>query len=253
MLTYTFAFRLGQNVKKYTNIIPLLLLTLLAGCKEEGERPDQATLELELLAIIDQAEIIPDTQVYTNKAGNLLSITRLEYYVSDFRFRHVDGRWVEIDNYVYHDALGGGKKIQIHNLPYGDYDSLSFSFGLNAAMNKIDALPGNLENISMAWPDHMGGGYHFLKLEGRFRSANGQSIGYSCHLGENISERPIKVAATLGYHGSGSSIRIVMDPMEWFGGNFVLDLNNHNYTMGIDSLMTSIAGNAPQVFKITVP
>ena len=38
----------------------------------------------------------------------------------------------------------------------------------------------------MAWPDVMGGGYHFLKLEGHYKK-DSLLAGYAMHIGQNGS------------------------------------------------------------------
>ncbi len=54
-------------------------------------------------------------------------------------------------------------------LPEGQYDSIGFTFGLNEADNLTFNYVNPPESF-MFWPDTLGGGYHYLKLNGKWKN-----------------------------------------------------------------------------------
>jgi hypothetical protein len=53
-------------------------------------------------------------------------------------------------------------------------------------------LSTTLDNLNMAWPTAMGGGYHFLKMEGHYLDSLNTNQGYAIHIGKNENLMPVK-------------------------------------------------------------
>ena len=68
------------------------------------------------------------------------------------------------------------------NLQDDSYNGLGLIFGFQADDN-ITGEYLNLNSAGWSWPDMLGGGYHFMKLEGKFISANSDTISYAYHMG----------------------------------------------------------------------
>jgi len=226
----------------------------LTSCKDSTIIPPltESKVDLQVEYSLGEKELLDDSIAYANKAGNAFSISRLEYYLSDISVKENGKWWIPVSEYQYFDALDQPENEPLV-VPIGSYDSIRFNIGLYPALNKTNALPPELYNIRMAWPDAMGGGYHFLKLEGHFLNEKFEAKGYALHVGTDACLRsvtlPLSFEATLAEH----SMKLKMDISEWYGGPNVFDLDKGvNYTMGEDSLMNALADNGVGVFKEVV-
>jgi hypothetical protein len=230
-----------------------LFLFLLSCKKDRDPEPDPSinAVNVQLSFECDGLPLVKDSFLYTNDAGNNYSVNRLQFYLSDFVFRKPDGTELKIVAPVYVDFFGNRNfTFRLEGIPYGLYDRIRFCIGLPPLLNVPGGLPNTLENTSMIWPEAMGGGYHFLKLEGRFKFS-GQTYGYAIHLGKN--PHLVKIDSFGQFHltSGHAPLRMRMNINEWFRNPHVYDFNTDgNYTMGSDSLMLKIAQNGTDVFTI---
>ncbi len=105
----------------------------------------------------------------------------------------------------------------------------------------------------MIWPVEMGGGYHFTKLEGRYKLPGNGNCGYAVHLGtNNMLMLHNKLDVSLGLKANSSdTLFLTMNINEWFTNpNTYNFLVQGNYTMGNDTLMLMLKENAKDLFKI---
>ncbi len=232
-------------------VLPLSLL--IGGCRKETE-----TLPPETLIVIgfevDGHELKPDTMQFRNAAGFTYSVTRLEGYLSDFRFYPSGGGDpLSMDGVWYFRAFDvGHTSIVLPADIRGHFDSIRFAIGLDSASNVVDGLPANWENIHMAWPVPMGGGYHFLKLEGHYRGQEDQGVsGYAMHLGTNAFRMEVlQKDVVLQEEPSGGGLRLIMNVNEWFCDPSVYDfVHDGSYSMGQAGPMQKLAANGWNVFQ----
>ena len=64
----------------------------------------------------------------------------------------------------------------------GSY-TLQFRFGLDAITNVTNSFVNEAFHTSMSWPEMMGGGYHYMKLEGSYTN---DSTFYNTHTGPTM-------------------------------------------------------------------
>lgn len=228
----------------------------LHACKKKS--PDEqlsltsGALTINVLHKIDSLALCNGQFNYVNDAGNIYSITRLMYYLSDLNLIKEDSSVIEIKDFKYLDAFSvSNNSIVVSSPPPGNYIGLKFNIGLDSIKNQSGYLPITNESINMQWPDMMGGGYHFLKLEGYFKDTVGNNFGYAMHIGKNKCLIPIII-----YHpiqldkNSNQQITLVMNINEWYRNPTVFNFNvDGNYTMGNDTLMKKIANNGRDVFS----
>ncbi len=238
-------------------LITSLIFAFLVSCKKDEDtiyKPiDTGELKIALGYHIDNKNLVYDTLQYQNAAGNKYSVTRVFYYISNLRLYKSDNSSNPIQSVTYVDAAKNNSEIRISGIPVGDYNAISFSIGLDTAYNKSNALPETVDNINMAWPDEMGGGYHFLKLEGHYLNASNQEKGYTVHLGTNAAlVNHNKLIANIAItKNQTTSIGLKMNINEWFTGPYNYNFNTDgNYTMGDVILMQKIMNNGKDVFTI---
>ncbi len=229
----------------------LLFLSLFGtSCKEEDPKP-KTTLTLLISENNKDEEISYDSIVFQNMIGNRYSITRLQYFISNLQFHQKQVGWIFQEGVIYCDGRQSHEPIEFNDLPQAEYDSIAFTFGLNENDNRTGGLPANTENLNMAWPVPMGGGYHFLKMEGHHINMESKKVGYALHVGTNIDRGDIKQEVFFDL-SRDQTIALVMDSDEWFQHPNALDLNNISYTMGNDTMMLKVLQNALSVFKLEV-
>lgn len=191
-----------------------------------------------------------DSMNCTNAAGNFYSVSRLEYFISGIvlhaaegDFRHDGVYYVNARKAVY-DVLG---PIRV---PERTFNGISFNIGVDSIKNIPDGLPNTIENNGMFWPVAMGGGYHFLKLEGYFEDTSGLS-GYAIHLGKNKNLVRVHQSLAAGQQKGILRLSCMMDVNEWFDHPEKFDLTKDGkYTMSSDVLMKKIAANGEDVFTM---
>ncbi len=230
----------------------ILVITSFGACKKNDNFfPEKIKLTIKLNHVIDGNLLVFDTLVFFNEAGNNYEITRLEYYISNIKLHSDFLGDYESNDIIYVDAANPEScSFTLNNVPSGKYNSISYTIGIDSIRNVSYYLPNTNENIGMAWPDGMGGGYHFLKLEGHYLY-NTVSTGFAIHLGSN----PFQVNGSLsqefmlGYNPY--QIRMEMNVNEWFKNPITYNLQTDgNYTMGSALLMNKIRVNGHDVFTL---
>lgn len=238
--------------RKYFALI--LAVVALASCRKEKENvipvPTTGDLAINVGYHIDGKQLLFDSLMYTNAAGNIYSVTKVHYYLSRFRlYSEGEIKYVS-DTIVYVDAQQF-MSVTFRNMPVTTYDSVSFHIGLDEAQNMSNSLPATTENINMGWPDVMGGGYHFLKLEGHWMDTTGK-LGYAMHIGKNgfLVKSGVKKNITIR-GGKTSDIKLMMNINEWFENPHTYNLAKDGvYSMGNAPLMKMLSENGSDVFTL---
>ena len=162
------------------------LAVLLAACNKKTPEPITVTVKIE--GDVDGEAIEFDQIKYTNQAGEKYSIEKCVFYLSNIQLvRNDDSVYGDKPKAHYFSLREGRLTTSLYNVPVGDYKAIRFIFGVAPELNTTGGLPNNPENINMAWPDMMGGGYHHMKLEGQY-VANGDTGSYNTHLGDLLKD-----------------------------------------------------------------
>lgn len=125
--------------------------------------------------------------IYTNAAGNNYMITGLKYFISDITLYRNDGKTKMIDEskdifYVDEDIPATKQLKFSDNIPAGNYDSISFVFGLTEEKNKSYRFV-NPPEVIMGWPEVLGGGYHYMMLDGKWKTPDNEVLPFNFHMG----------------------------------------------------------------------
>jgi hypothetical protein len=226
---------------------------LLGSCRESSPAPEPAELALVLEHQVGGEALEWEQLRYTNAAGNHYSLSRLEYYLSGLELVSDRGVVHAFPDPIYVNAREEQHPLTEISLPAGNYQRLSFFIGLSPEQNCSGCLPPSPENLNMAWPDGMGGGYHFLKLEGRYSGQNPSLLGYALHLGTNACLVPIRIEQPFTLGPGQQQLRLRMEVQEWFQNpeTYCLD-SDGNYSMGDAVLMQKIARNGQHVFTFSI-
>jgi len=172
---------------------------------------------------------------YTNANGDVLNIERLRYLISNIKFKKANGETVVFDGYHLVDVSQTGTLSfsPSLNAPLDNYSSMTFIFGLVEANNISGAYP-DLNSVSWNWPDMLGGGYHFMQMDGNYQIENSSFAPFNFHHGtarvsEGIFEQNFFEVNLAGFTlTSDADIEIKMNIAEWFKNPNTWDLNVYN-------------------------
>lgn len=175
--------------------IVILLLLLQAASPA-------ADLSIRMEVSFNDRSLLLNTSGYKNHAGQEISISRLDWLLSEFRVHSSERGWLEATGQNAFFSVGKGRRqFTLTGVPSGEFDRVSFRVGLNPRVNASnparfgpdDPLNPLLNGLHWSWQ----GGYVFLAVEGRWNKGT-NSGGYSYHLGNDhmrmIVERPIKLS-----------------------------------------------------------
>ncbi len=238
---------------KFKILVLSCIIVGIFSCKKDTVILEPGALKLALKYRVDGDSLQFDTIKYLNAAGNKYSLYHLEYYISGVSFYKSDGSSFVSNSVFYINAQKSvTNSLLVGNIPQGSYSSISLLIGLDSNTNKTNFLPNILDNINMAWPDAMGGGYHFMKMEGYFKDkADVKQDGYAMHLGRNNNLVTINLSFPLIITKDVQTKTLTMNINEWYKNPSNYDFETDgNYSMGLPNAMSKLAQNGKDVFTI---
>ncbi len=180
-----------------------------------------------------------NTVQYINENNDVLSIERLRYLISNITFQKTNGEKIVIKGYNLID-LADSESFFYQTpikIPIGVYSNVFFTFGFNNQDN-LDGIYTDLNTASWNVPMMLGGGYHYMQLDGKFVGISGIEQGFQYHAiravdktnPENLVFQDTFFNVNLGevVVRSNSNINVKMNIAEWFKEPYLWDLNQLN-------------------------
>lgn len=232
--------------------LPLVVAILfLFGCRKQDVMPEYSKAKISLVLKSGNAKIIWDSINNTNASGNIYSVESLQFYISEFTFKNSKSTFTS-NKVIYIDgSVNSTCSFLIDSVTPGDYTEVSFIIGLSNAKNISNSLPNTIENLNMAWPDGMGGGYHFMKLEGRYLDTLSVKRGYAIHLGKNNFQPRITISKNLTQKFWNHEYNLVFNINQVFESPNLYNLNfENNYTMNDTVANRKIINNMKDAFSL---
>lgn len=179
---------------------------------------------------------------YTNEHGEVLTISKLVYLISDIEFVASDGTVFSAGDYNLIDARNGTGITFTPDVmvPEGDYE-VRFTFGFDDEDNNQNHPDLNSADGGWNVPLILGGGYHYMRMEGKYINnlVDPNIINFQYHTirAANPMVTPLLLTDTsfvvsLGQINieEGTGIEIMMNVSEWFKNPNTWDLTQL-YTM----------------------
>jgi hypothetical protein len=225
-------------MKRSIFILILTIVTLAySGCKEEetcGCESETGKVSFVFKHQVEGEQILFDTTIYINEAGNHYQVNEIQYFISDVTLHSIDGttkvinEWKDI-YYIDTDIEETWTWDVFDDIPKAVYESISFTFGISEDKNHSLMFTDPPESF-MFWPEYLGGGYHYMKLNGKWNAIDEQVKPFNFHLGigqtyDNEGEITgfihndfrVDVASVFSIEtGETTSIEIIMNVEEWF-------------------------------------
>jgi len=216
-----------------------------------------ATLKVDFVNRFGGENIRMGLDTYTNAAGNRLTVTRLDYLLSDWELEFADGsRWSSTNIFAYVSGSLERNSVILRELPTNAVVRLGFHVGLNPGVNHSN--PGLIDPDSPLNPliNHLHwnwqGGYVFLALEGMWFQSNGTLSGYSYHLANDANF--IAVSLPVGITLSNPvQLTVGLDVQQLFSATQEVKLSdgaNSTHSRGDDPVALKLAGNLRSAFKV---
>lgn len=249
-----------NSLRAYFLAFILLPLGLFStSCEKDDEDPgDWPTVEshLNFRAVVDGEPVEYDTLMYVNEAGNVFGVETIRYFVSNVALVDLSGERVPVDTAIYVDHRDEAytRKSYPGAFPNGTYTAVEFTFGLDSAMNRTNAFI-NFPEAAMEWPVPMGGGYHYMKLEGKY--ALGEDFNhYNFHTGPldgNHNYFQVHVPVHFEIADGRFDLTVEMEIQNWFRDPHTFDLSEIDHgMMGNQEKQQQVKENGHDVFSVQI-
>ncbi len=258
-------------MKNLRKIAMLLIATVvLVSCNNDDDStPVNVTVDFNFTHNFDGTAIQNadyETTSYTNANGESLKLSKLVYLISDITFTASDGTVYAAEDY---NLVNARTESNINftpgvDLPKGDY-TVSFTFGFDDEDNDKDGGYADLNTSDGGWgvPGPLGGGYHYMRMEGTYVNTIGVDNTFQYHTiranrhatmppGPGTLEELTDTSFTVNLGtvtvGSTTSVEVQMDVSQWFENPNLWDLNTWftvlmpNYEAQLDMSENGAAG-----------
>ena len=238
----------------------VLLLVFFSSCHKEK------TVELSILFAfeIDGQPMVQDVRQYVNEVGNQYEVNEVMYFLSDISLYKSDGSVITRNHIHYVDVdVPSTLEWDLGMVPAGDYSAISFTFGLDDSQNWTNHFV-NPPECNMSWPEVMGGGYHYMKINGKWLASDGQVKPFNLHTGRgqiydeegNVTEFvdnsfTVRLEKPFTLKEQWSKLELVMNINQWFNASRVFDLDEWGGSiMQNQDAQELLKQNGPYVFEL---
>ena len=232
----------------------ILLSLLVASCTKKEEN---GFVDICVDYSVNNEPLIIDTLCYTNEAGNEFLVTEIQWFVSKWELQDEQGRWIASDRIFYIDTnIPESQTLRMDSIPIGKYKKVRFTFGLDESDNLSGRFSDPPES-NMFWPEQLGGGYHYMKLNGKFVNEAGQLVPLNIHLGRLHEEDnhftvelPIDFSIT---ESTENQLHLTMIIDNWFRSPNLYDFNEYGSAiMQNQAAQNVLKQNGQDVFDICI-
>ena len=259
-------------MKKHLTLILLCLALMTASCtKPKG----YGNLDVKISYSANGKPLIIDTLAYyTNEAGNHFLVTEIQWFISKITLvseqgdeyvlghREANTLFTTAQEHIFYidTNIPESQTLEVAELLCGHYTSMCFTFGLDETDNQT-GLFANPPERDMFWPEPLGGGYHYMKLNGKYLDENGTLIPLNIHLGigqnEELSQfyqNYFTVELPLDFdieENHDNRIFLDMNIDNWFRSPHVYDfVTDGSAIMQNQTAQTKLKENGSDVFSI---
>lgn len=252
-------------MKKIALLFVLTICLATSGCNDDDDAIIPVSVDLNFTHNWDGDEIANsdfDLTNYINAKGNVLKISKMIYLISDVTFTDSAGMVYDAGDYNLVNVRDESNLTFTPNIqiPPGDY-TVSFTFGFDDEDN-IDGAYLDLNSADGGWnvPMMLGGGYHYMRFEGRFIDNMAAETSFQYHMirSANTTVLPFEFIdssfiVSLGQVtvASNTNIEVKMNLAEWFKNPNLWDLNDlHSELMENFDAQIMMSQNGQSAFSL---
>ncbi|MEZ5002242.1 MAG: MbnP family protein [Chitinophagales bacterium] len=228
-----------KSISLFKSFILLLAMGLtFVACDEDVVEDATTTVTFSFTHNFDGADVTAsefNVFDFINANNDTLSISKLRYLVSDFKLFNANGDTVSFAGYNLVDVTNstGLSFVTTEEVPQGTYTGISFVFGFDSVSNVSNAY-ADLNVATWNWPDMLGGGYHFMQMEGKYLE-NDVEMPYAYHNGtakvsDGVFEQNYFTAVLGGVtlDKANADIEVKMNIAEWYKNPTTWDFSIYN-------------------------
>jgi hypothetical protein len=238
-----------KQMRRALDIILLLPLLLATGAGATDLRVDFALR-------FDNAPLAFDALRLPTAAGQIISVSRLDFLVSGFALRKAGGAWIAQKNFfAYVSARDGRTNFFLENVPPGNYSAVRFQIGLPPEVNHASAtqwpaehpLNPGMNRLYWGWSRE----YVFLALEGGWQNGGSES-GFSFHLATGRVLMTVELPVALDLNSS-REIQVALDVGKIFSAPNKIELSETSqatHSRTNDLLAVALRENVEAAFTV---
>jgi hypothetical protein len=195
-----------------------------------------------------------NTFKFTTANGENISIERLRYLISNISLAE------ESANNHFLIDVGKSAENLILIKDVLSNNKLTFTFGLKDAEN-TDGIYQDLNSVNFNVPGMLGGGYHYMQFDGKYKDTNNQDANFNYHV---IRAVDTSDPTTLKFEDTSftvdfgiieiknnATIEISMNIAEWFTNPNTWDLNILNTVLMPNfEAQKQMSANGKNVFRV---
>ena len=209
------------------------------------------SLDINFKHYVDGLELVVNEMIYTNLSNDNYSIQTLRYLISDITLQSNNGDKTLLDEVHFIDvSIDSTLTLNIPQINYQNYTSISFTMGLDSIKNITNLFLNENFFPSFVWPQFLGGGYHYMQLEGDFNSVFN---GYTTHTGGtnglNFSFNKIFQITEIT---EITEITINMEITNWYKNPETFDLTTDGIMGDINKQVILKANGIEDVFSVNI-
>ena len=195
---------------------------------------------------VDGIELVVNEMIYTNQSNDNYSIQTLRYLISDITLHTNNGDETVLNEVHFIDiSIDSTLILNIPQINYQNYTSISFTMGLDSIKNITNLFLNENFFPSFVWPEFLGGGYHYMQLEGDFNTVFN---GYTTHTGgtNGIDFSFNKIFSITDI----TDININMEITNWYKNPEIFDLTTDGIMGDINKQTILKANGIEDVFSV---
>jgi hypothetical protein len=253
-------------------IAALAALCLIASCKKETVSSSEydiskkADLSIEFDNIAGASDIELITGTYTNQSGEFFTVSKLKYYVSNFKLTNVNGTEYTVPQdscYFLIDEEEDSTHEPVLRVPEGEYKTLTFTLGVDSlrCTKDISQRTGVLDPTGIAADMYWtwNSGYIFFKMEGTSPASMMGDYAYHIGLFGGMSIPTINNIKTVSLDltargtpkiktGKETNVHLMLDILKVFNGSSNFSIAHYSMVM-VDPFSATIANNYATMIK----
>jgi hypothetical protein len=256
-------------MKSFYNIsLVLFLFVFVVSCSSDDdgimELKGTGMVKIEFDNSMEGDDLLLSTSSYTNSQNETLTVSRLNYIVSNFRLTDEDGNVFihpKDSGYFIISEETGNTEVVLSDVPAGRYTSMTFGIGvdqekyLQGAEGQGDFLT-EAEETNMMWSWQAG--YKFLNFEGTFTSPSvTDDKNFKIHMGSHGSSLDNYKETTLTFDTAAlvsddlsPIIHLVVDASSILDGINKISLTEQAVIMVSEEKSPKISVNASNMFSV---
>lgn len=215
-----------------------------------------ASLQITFAPRFNGAPLIFDSLTDQTASGQTISVTRLDFLVSNLALHRANGQWLAPSNqFGFISAREGRTNFTVENVPPGNFDRLRFQIGVSPIINHADnaqwpaghPLNSEVNHLYWGWSRE----YVFLAFEGAWQNGVKQS-GFSYHLATDRQLMAVELPITINT-SADLQLQIAFDVDKIIAGAKPIrlsDATDTSHSRVNDALAAFLRTNVQRAFSV---